>query len=307
MKYFKNMDSKKILSLIIGTIIVIYIIFFSGFLQEAITGYNDAKGNEENTSVSGDLKIYFIDVGQGDSILIKTGDDTMLIDAGNNADGEKLVNYFKGMGITKFNYVIGTHAHEDHIGGMDEIINNFDINKFYMPNAITTTTTFEDVLDALNAKEIKFETPNIDDEFDLGDAKVKVLYTGTDTSDLNASSIVLKITYGENKFLLMGDAPTSVEERILDNDEDVTADVLKVGHHGSSYSTSDDFLSEVNPSYGVISVGLNNSYGHPSSTTLDKLLNKDITVYRTDEKGTIIMTSNGTTISVDTVKTDTNG
>ena len=138
------------------------------------------------------LQIWFLDVGQADSILIQNGDANMLIDAGNNEDGKKLVSYFQSLGIETFQYVIGTHAHEDHIGGMDDIIDNFDIDTFYMPDAITTTATFESVLDSLEAKNIAFQTPSIDSIFKLGNATIDVLYVGTDDSDLNNTSIVLK-------------------------------------------------------------------------------------------------------------------
>lgn len=263
---------------------------------------NTSKVNVTSETLNG-IKVSFLDVGQGDSILIQTSDKNMLIDAGNTEDGSKLVEYFKEQGINEFNYVIGTHAHEDHIGGMSKIINNFKIDKFYMPDVITTTKTFEDTLDALNNNNVKFETPTIGDTFNLGDAVIKVLYVGTDSSNLNNSSIVLKMTYGNIKYLFMGDATTSVEKEILG--DDLKADILKVGHHGSSTSSSDEFLNKVNPEYAIISVGLNNSYNLPSDKTINRLGN--VNVYRTDESGTIIVTSDGGSINIETLKTDTNG
>ena len=247
------------------------------------------------------LQIWFLDVGQADSILIQNGDANMLIDAGNNEDGKKLVSYFQSLGIESFQYVIGTHAHEDHIGGMDDIIDNFDIDTFYMPDAITTTATFESVLDSLEAKNIAFQTPSIDSIFKLGNATIDVLYVGTDDSDLNNTSIVLKLTYGNTSILFMGDAEKEVETAI--EKKDISADVLKVGHHGSNKT----FLEKVNPSYAIISVGTGNSYGHPSNTTIQNLENQNIQIYRTDENGTIIMTSDGTDITFQTIQTNTNG
>lgn len=251
------------------------------------------------------LQIWFLDVGQADSILIQNGDANMLIDAGNNEDGKKLVSYFQSLGIESFQYVIGTHAHEDHIGGMDDIIDNFDIDTFYMPDAITTTATFESVLDSLEAKNIAFQTPSIDSIFKLGNATIDVLYVGTDDSDLNNTSIVLKLTYGNTSVLFMGDAEKEVETII--EKKDISADVLKVGHHGSNTSSSKTFLEKVNPSYAIISVGTGNSYGHPSNTTIQNLENQNIQIYRTDENGTIIMTSDGTNITFQTIQTNTNG
>ena len=251
------------------------------------------------------LQIWFLDVGQADSILIQNGDANMLIDAGNNEDGKKLVSYSQSLGIETFQYVIGTHAHEDHIGGMDDIIDNFDIDTFYMPDAITTTATFESVLDSLEAKNIAFQTPSIDSIFKLGNATIDVLYVGTDDSDLNNTSIVLKLTYGNTSILFMGDAEKEVETII--EKKDISADVLKVGHHGSNTSSSKTFLEKVNPSYAIISVGTGNSYGHPSNTTIQNLENQNIQIYRTDENGTIIMTSDGTNITFQTIQTNTNG
>ena len=251
------------------------------------------------------LQIWFLDVGQADSILIQNGDTNMLIDAGNNEDGKKLVSYFQSLGIESFQYVIGTHAHEDHIGGMDDIIDNFNIDTFYMPDAITTTATFESVLDSLEAKNIAFQTPTVDSTFELGDATIDVLYVGTDDTDLNNTSIVLKLTYGNTSILFMGDAEKEVETII--EKKDISADVLKVGHHGSNTSSSKTFLEKVNPSYAIISVGTGNNYGHPSNTTIQNLENQNIQIYRTDENGTIIMTSDGTNITFQTIQTNTNG
>ena len=254
---------------------------------------------------SSNLKIYFVDVGQADCILINDNNEYGLIDAGNNEDGEKIVKYFKDLGITKFKYVFGTHAHEDHIGGMDNIIENFQIEHFYMPDAITTTRTFEEVLDALEEKSIAFETPEEDENLTFSDTVFKVLHVGKDKKDLNDTSIVLKLTYKNTSYLFMGDATSSVEKDILD--KDIKSDVLKVGHHGSQYSSTISFLKKVFPKYAIIEVGKNNSYNHPKEVTLKKLEDLGTKIYRTDEDGTIILTSDGENMSFETVKTDTNG
>lgn len=254
---------------------------------------------------SNNLDVYFLDVGQADSILLSNNGHYMLIDAGNNEDGPKLVNYFKSLGITKFDYVIATHAHEDHIGGMDDIIKNFDIGIFYMPDLITTTKTFEDVLDALSEKQIAFETPTIDQEFSFSDTKITTLYVNNEAKNLNDSSIVLRLKHGTNTFLFTGDASTKVEKQLLN--KNIASDVLKVGHHGSRYSTSKEFLNKVNPQYAIISVGINNTYKHPHDETLKKLNDRKIIIYRTDQEGTIVAESNGNIIQFKTIKTDTNG
>lgn len=302
--------SKKQISLLTALFLVVFGSIFY-FLEPSQANPNTTSKVPEETTTSQkildgeNLQIQFLDVGQADSILIQNEDQFMLIDAGNNEDGKKLVSYFQSLGIESFQYVIGTHAHEDHIGGMDDIIDNFDIDTFYMPDVITTTATFESVLDSLEKKNIAFQTPAIDSTFELGDATIDVLYVGTDDSDLNNTSIVLKLTYGKTSVLFMGDAEKEVETKI--QNKNIAADVLKVGHHGSNTSSSKSFLEKVNPSYAIISVGKGNSYGHPSNQTIQNLQNQNIKIYRTDESGTIIMTTDGTNITFQTVQTDTNG
>ena len=251
------------------------------------------------------LEIYYLDVGQADAILIRHLDNNVLIDAGNNADGKLLVEYFNSLGIKHFDYVIGTHAHEDHIGGMDDIIDNFEIDHFYMPDVITTTKTFEDIVDSLSKNKVKFETPIIDSEFYLDDLKFLILYIGNEKNDLNNTSIVLKLTYKDTSYLFTGDATSEVENKILD--KDLKSDVLKVGHHGSQYSSTAKFLNEVSPSYSIIQVGKNNDYGHPKDVVLRKLDRINSEVYRTDRDGTILLKSDGKGISIDKINTNTNG
>ena len=174
-----------------------------------------------------------------------------------------------------------------------------------MPNAITTTKTFEDVLDVLDEKNVELNTPTIGEKFNLGNAIFEVMYVGEDDNDLNNTSIVLKLTYGDNKYLFMGDATDIVEENIINSN--IKADVIKIGHHGSKYSTTENFINKVNPKYAVISVGKDNSYGHPSNKTINLLEENNIQIYRTDLEGTIISTSDGKTINFRAEKTNTDG
>lgn len=272
------------------------------------TNSNNTSSSYENNSTSSnnnEVLVYFIDVGQADAIYIKDGNSNMMIDAGNNADGQLLVKYLQSLGVQEFKYVVGTHAHEDHIGGMDDIINNFKINNFYMPDAISTSKTFEDVLDALDSKKVTFQTPKIGDKFMLGNANFEVLSIGTDTSDLNDTSLVLKMTYNTTCVLFMGDASSNVEKNLLD--KDINCQVLKVGHHGSRYSSSDEFIKKVSPTYGIIMVGKDNKYGHPTKKTLDILEKYQVNIHRTDEEGTILMHLKDHDISFENFKTETNG
>lgn len=299
----------KLIKIIIGIVILIVVTIQGNLfdnVSNATASINDStKSDKIDAKVNENFSVSFIDVGQADSVLIRNGNYNMLIDAGNNEDGEKLVNYFKSLGIEEFTYVFATHPHEDHIGGMDDIINNFKIDNYYMSNKLSTTKTFMDVLDALDGRNLKYTVPNKGDTLKLGDANIKVIYPGDDKSNINDSSIVLKITYGKNSFLLTGDATSNVERKIYN--EDIKSDVLKVAHHGSSYSSTDVFLDRVKPYYAVISVGKNNIYNHPSNKTLEKLNKRNIKVYRTDLDGTIVFISDGDNLSVKALKTDTNG
>lgn len=303
----KKKTKNKIIALILLLIVYLYGIY---------TQPNTNNKNKENISTkerqtevinetSNNLKITYLDVGQADSILIEENNEYMLIDAGNNEDGPYLVNYFKSLGIEKFEYVIGTHAHEDHIGGMDDIIKNFSIGTFYMPEVLTTTKTFEDILDALEEKQVAFNSPEIDKSFTFADTTIETLYIDNNSKDLNDSSIVLRLKHGTNTFLFTGDASTKVEKKLLN--KNIQSDVLKVGHHGSRYSTSKAFLDKVNPTYAIISVGENNTYKHPQDEIIKRLENKNIKIYRTDESGSIVAESNGSNITFKNIKTNTNG
>lgn len=262
-------------------------------------GKNQATTTE--TAVNGNLKVHFIDVGQGDSQLIQTPTgENMLIDAGTNASTSSLLNYLKSQGVKKINYLILTHPHEDHIGGADAIINTFDIGQIYMPKVSTTTKTFNDVLTAIKNKGLSASQPAPGTNFKLGQSKCVALGPiNSKSDDLNTYSIIIKLTYGNKKFLFTGDAQAINEEDIINKGYDVSADVLKVGHHGSLTSTSDVFLKAVSPVCAVISVGKGNDYGHPHKDILQKLNKTNIDIYRTDESGTIIITSDGNKINVD--------
>lgn len=294
-------------------IILILLAFIYGYyfneINKTFAMMFDEYGNvlaENNIKEDNDnLKIYYLDVGQADSILISNNNENMLIDGGNNNDGPKIVKYFKELGITDFKYIIGTHPHEDHIGGLDDVINNFNVNVIFIPEVITTTRTFEDLLDSIDRRNLTFSIPEISSTMTLGDATMKVIYSGTNSEDLNNSSVIVKLTYKRTSYLFTGDASSKIEKQILT--KDIKADVLKVGHHGSKYSTSDAFLKRVNPKYAIISVGKNNSYGHPHQKTIDTLNKYDIKIYRTDEDGTILLTSNGYDINITNINTDTNG
>lgn len=253
----------------------------------------------------GTLKVHFIDVGQADCILIQapTGEN-MLIDAGNNDDKDTIVSYLNAQGVKKIDVLVGTHPHEDHIGSLDTVIDTFDIGKIYMPKATTTTKTFEDVLTAVRNKGLKITAAVGGTSINFSpDTKVEVLAPNSNEyKDLNNYSAVIKLIYGNVAFLFTGDAEHISETEMLAQNYNLKADILKVGHHGSNSSTTESFLAAVKPSYAVISVGKGNDYGHPHKEVLSRLFEADIEVYRTDESGTVVFTTDGEKIEVKTDK-----
>ncbi len=291
---------------IIYTILAISLVIISVLLKnkfnigkvEDINNYKDIIEENNNTSVNGNLYIHFIDVGQADAIYINNGNNSMLIDAGKNDTANELVNYLKEQHIDSLDYVIATHPHEDHIGGMDEVLNNFKIDKILMPDKVTTTKTYENLLLAIKNNGCEKIIPKVGEEYNLGNASFTILAPNSNNyEELNNYSIVIKLKYGNNTFLFSGDAETLSEDEILKNNIDLKCDLLKVGHHGSSTSTSLKFLNAVNPKYAVISVGKDNQYNLPKKTVMNRLKNNNIKVYRTDESGTIIAVSDGNNIT----------
>ena len=237
------------------------------------------------------LNILFFDVGQADCELIICNGQNLLIDAGNTRDGEKIVNAIRGLGISKLDYVIGTHVHEDHVGGMSYIIDSFDIGTFYLPYNTTSTTNFyKKLLTSLTNKNISITQANIGDRFSIGDSVCEIMSVdNSEPENINEESIVIELSYGNNKYLFMGDAEKINEEARKWND----VDVLKVGHHGSNTSSSQKFLEQVLPEIAIITVGRENSYELPKDKILERLEKIGSTIYRTDKDKTIQLVSDG--------------
>ena len=252
--------------------------------------------NDNNTKDNSLLLVHYIDVGQADSILIQVNDKNMLIDAGNKGDVDAVVSYLQKQGVKKLDYVVATHPHEDHIGSMADIIKRFPITEFYAPKKTSTTKTFENMINALNGKKIITAKAGV--KLNLGDnTTAEFLAPNIDKyEEINDYSAVLKLTYGDNKFIFMGDAEKLSEGEILSSSADVSVDVIKVGHHGSSTSSSKEFLDKVSPKTAIISVGKNNDYGHPHKEILAEFKKRSYTVYRTDIDGTIVLQSDGKNI-----------
>lgn len=272
---------------------------------ENLTDKEDENTNNEINNNSSDtdkvennlIKIHYIDVGQGDSIFIELPNKkTMLIDAGESSKGKIVSSYISNLGYYKIDYIVGTHPHTDHIGGLAHIINSFDIGNIYMPKAVSTSKTYENLLNTISQKGLKITTAragvNIVSESNLN---INIIAPNREYSDLNNSSTVVKITYGNRKFLFMGDAETKSENDII---SDVSADVIKVGHHGSDTSSGQSFVNKVNPKYAIIMVGNNNQYNHPYQIIIDRWINSGAKVYRTDINGNIIVISDGNSLDI---------
>ncbi|MBO5197017.1 MAG: MBL fold metallo-hydrolase [Lachnospiraceae bacterium] len=246
-----------------------------------------------------ELSVHFIDVGQADCILIRTGSHAMLIDAGNNDDAERITDYLNTQGITGLDYVIGTHPHEDHIGSLDTVLFNFDVKKVILPEVAHTSSTFEDVLTALETKDLTVTAPVPGSTYSLGTAAFQILAPNADYGDnLNNWSVGIRLTHGDVAFVMIGDAEKAAEADILKQGYDLSANVYKAGHHGSETSNSRELLEAINPSAVVITCEKGNSYGHPHSSVLSLFKDLGITnIYRTDEQGTIIAVSDGRTVT----------
>ena len=255
---------------------------------------------------TGDFTISFIDVGQADSIFIACDDETMLIDGGNVADGPAVCSFLYSQGVETLDYVVCTHAHEDHVGGLTDVLESFTVtDAVFAPSLTNDTLCYRNFTAACRAQNQTPVAPRVGSAFELGESTVTVLGPALqNNTDLNNSSIVLLIQYGDTSFLLTGDAEAEAEKAVTQLGADLSATLFKAGHHGSYTSNSYDLLQEVMPEFAVISCGTDNEYGHPHEEVLSRFGAIGITVYRTDLQGTVSAVSNGKTLSFTTVKNE---
>lgn len=265
-------------------------------------------GNPQSpTPTSGQLAVHFLDVGQADSMIVVDGGKVLMIDTGDWPSGETktyMLNYIRNLGISEIDYLVLTHPDADHIGGAPEVINNFTVKNCIMPNATSTSKTFERTLDALEDRNVNVILPVPGTDYTLENATFRILAPLKDNyNDSNDHSVVLRLLYGERSILFTGDAEKLSEADMVARytEEDLSADVLKIGHHGSVTSSSPDFLALVKPSYAVISCGVGNKYGHPHDETIYRLEALNIPIYRTDRQGTIVLKTDGTTLEFTTL------
>ncbi len=255
------------------------------------------------TPTEGELAVHFLDVGQADAILVVDGDKTLMIDTGdwpNGEDKEYMLNYIEDLGITVIDYLVLTHPDADHIGGAPEVINTFTVKNCIMPNATKTSATFEKTISALEDNNVNVIPPEPGDDYTLKNATFRILAPlSEEYKDSNDYSVVLRLQYGERSILFTGDAEKGSEAEIVEKytSADLSADVLKVSHHGSTTSTTQRFLELVDPDYAVISCGVGNSYGHPHDEVIERLTEKEIEILRTDEDGTIVLTTDGESLN----------
>ncbi len=245
------------------------------------------------------LEVHYLDIGQGDCTLIRNGDHAMLIDAGNNNKGTAVQAYLESQGITHLDYVIGTHPDADHIGGLDVVIYKFDCDAVWMPDYEKDTKTYDEVIQAAKTKGYTIEHPLAGEEYTLGEATVTIVCPVKEDYGSNANdySIGVRIAFGETSFLFTGDAEEESETDMVESGEVLKADVLKAAHHGSRTANTEAFLEAVDPSCVVISCGEDNSYGHPHAEVLNRLREKGISIFRTDDQGTVVAVSDGQMIT----------
>lgn len=285
----------KIITVVIGVMVALIFILQNTDLF--------TKPNKPVSNPSGSCAVHFIDVGQGDSTLICAGNETILIDAGENNKGDDVLLYLSRLGIKRLDYVIGTHAHSDHIGGLDTIINGIEVENIILSDLpdkmVPTTKTYTDLLEAIVNRNVNLIVAEPKNTYNIGGGVLTLLApVDDDYKDLNDFSVVSRFDFGSKSILITGDAEEKAEKDILQSGAYLNADILKVGHHGSDTSSSKAFLEAVSPEIAVIHVGEGNKYGHPMADTFTKLNMLGAKAYRTDLNGSVVATIDGDKITV---------
>lgn len=310
-----NDNTKKALMRLLAILIVFIISYAYNrfFMKENLNNSNkvNLKDNINNSKFADvdlnneDFNVLFMYVGQADSTLIKYKNKTMLIDAGNNEDGKNVVKFLKDKGISKLDYIVGTHYDEDHIGGLDDIIENFDIGKFYLSNGGELGPNYYNLEKAAKKKNLAITIPKVGDKIDFGDVDMEVMAASKfDGKNDNNASIVIQAKYGSRKYLFMGDLEKQEEAKRKWNE----VDVLKAGHHGSNTSSTQEFLNQVKPKYVFVSAGKNNKYRLPNVKAMERIEKTGAKIFRTDiNESSFWLTSNGNDIDIKEVSINLDG
>ena len=310
-----NDNTKKALMRLLAILIVFIISYAYNrfFMKENLNNSNkvNLKDNINNSKFADvdlnneDFNILFMYVGQADSTLIKYKNKTMLIDAGNNEDGKNIVKFLKDKGISKLDYIVGTHYDEDHIGGIDDIIENFDIGKFYLSNGGELGPNYYNLEKAAKKKNLAITIPKVGDKIDFADVDMEVMAASKfDGKNDNNASIVIQAKYGSRKYLFMGDLEKQEEAKRKWNE----VDVLKAGHHGSNTSSTQEFLNQVKPKYVFVSAGKNNKYRLPNVKAMERIEKTGAKIFRTDvNESSFWLTSNGNDIDIKEVSINLDG
>ena len=278
--------------LIIATAIFLLITCSCKSFESSYTNHNI---NYKDT----DLVVHFINVGQGDSILVQINNKNLLIDGGPKTSATKVINYLNKQNVKKLDYIVATHPHEDHIGGLSDIIKKFEVGVFYSPKITTNTDTFENMIKSLRNKKQKITIAKQGEFLELGNTKAEILSPNLEKyDDLNNYSVIIKLSYNNLKFLFMGDAENLIENNLIKSNINLQSDIIKIAHHGSNSSSSAEFLNTVSPTYAVISCGKNNEYGHPHKDIINELNKRQINIYRTDRNGDIVFIFDGNNLKI---------
>lgn len=305
----KNGRKKKLTKALLAIVILVLAIIVESVItsdEQQVPeqpNISNSQTQEQPTELTGELKLHMIDVGQADCFLFVKGDKVALVDCGTRSTGKDAVEYIKSLGITRIDYVFGTHPHDDHMGGMYDIITNFEVGKIVIPQVKegqVTTNWYIKLMKQIVDGNYEVEYSKTGNEYFLGGAKIQIVWQSElEQDNVNNYSDIIKVSFGDMDVLMTGDAETEIEEEVLRSGVQIDAEILKVGHHGSDTSSSDEFLDEIDPDYGLISCKVGNKYEHPTKNTMEKLQQREVEVYRTDECGTVIatITSSGVTFN----------
>lgn len=307
-KYKKQAQKTKIIYLLLGVLLTLLVLGVYFLLQGDLSldkVYETLGLNKPNvvTTLEGELNVHFIDVGQGDSILIEAPDQTVLIDGGDNDQADKLLRYLKKQKVSKIDLVIASHPDADHIGGLDKVIDSFEVKQVMMPklpdSIVKTTKSYEDLLMAIKNKGLTIKVPEAGQQYSFkGGKMVFVGPVKKDYKEVNNHSISLRLEYGKQSFLFMGDTEKKAEKDILQTNSKLNAVVLKASHHGSNGASGTEFLEAVNPDYVVFSCGASNKYGHPGKQTVERVKSRKAKILRTDLHGSVVFQTDGNELTV---------